>query len=163
VRRRWPLAIALVACADDPSSPSGSSGGGSSSSSSASSSSSGSGGSTANALCVATINEYRATVGLGPYRAWTAGEACAAGQAQKDAQTNTPHGAFPGCGELAQNECPNHPAPPEAAVRSCLRLMWSEGPGGPHYRAMASAGYAEVACGIHVTASGKIWVVQNFR
>ena len=80
-------------------------------------------------LCVNTINDYRASVGLGPYARWTDAESCAAGEAMSDAMTGVPHGAFPSCGEFAQNECPGWGGPPADAIRNCLAQMWAEGPG----------------------------------
>ncbi len=38
--------------------------------------------------------------------------------------------------------------------------MWSEGPGGGHYEAMASKSYQYVACGTSQTATGW-WIVQD--
>jgi len=41
--------------------------------------------------------------------------------------------------------------------------MWGEGPGGGHYENMASRSYSEVGCGIYVTPSRDVWIVQDFR
>src|SRR5262245_50202541 len=49
-------------------------------------------------LCVDTINQYRATLGLSPYERWTGAELCADGQSQSDSMTMTAHGAFGQCG-----------------------------------------------------------------
>ncbi|MCB9704149.1 MAG: hypothetical protein H6711_19830 [Myxococcales bacterium] len=120
-------------------------------------------------LCVDTINEYRASLGLPAYQRWTDGEACADGEAESDSKTNTPHGAFPSCGEFAQNECPGWPSSdPEGSLLGCLDLMWSEGPGADfakhgHYINMSSEMYTKVACGFYTTASGDLWAVQNFK
>ena len=174
---RTPAAIALVilvtSCGDDPDALSGSGTrrGRSSSSTSSSSGSSGSSnggelvgtGETAHELCWSTINEYRERDGLPPLERWTDGEACADGEAKSDAETNRPHGAFPRCGELAQNESPATPGPPEEGIPKCLAMMWAEGPGGGHHDAMASTKYKKVACGVFVTSRGAIWSVQNFR
>ena len=144
-----------------------------SSTSSSSSSSSSNGGSssgevvgtgeTANELCWSTINAYREREGLPPLERWTDGEACADGEAKSDADSNKPHGAFPRCGELAQNECPGTPGPAEEGIPRCLALMWAEGPGGGHHDTMATTKYKKVACGVFVTSRGAIWSVQNFR
>jgi len=114
------------------------------------------------ALCVKTINEYRATKGLPAYARWTAIEACSDGEARSDGETKKPHGAFPGCGELGQNECPGWDGPATTMIPKCLKAMWAEGPGGGHYEAMASKKYTKVACGF-ATVNGEVWSVQNFK
>ncbi len=166
------LAVVLASCGDDGDSLTGSRTSKRRTSSSASSSSSGGGsssggvvgtGETSNELCWSTINEYRERDGLPPLERWTDGEACADGEAKSDAESNRPHGAFPRCGELAQNECPGTPGPPEEGIPKCLALMWAEGPGGGHHDAMATTKYKKVACGVFVTSRGAIWSVQNFR
>jgi hypothetical protein len=113
-------------------------------------------------LCVDTINDYRATLGLTPYTRWTSAEACSDGEAKSDSESGQAHGAFGRCGEFAQNECPGWGGPPEQMIKDCLALMWAEGPGGGHYENMRG-GYTHAACGFHVTPSGKIWAVQNFK
>lgn len=109
------------------------------------------------------INDYRAQKGLPPYTRWTDGETCADGEAQSDAETNAPHGAFPRCKELAQNECPGQPGPADKMIKGCLAAMWSQGPGEGHYDMMASTKWREVACGFATTANGQVWSVQNYR
>ncbi|MBW2262438.1 MAG: hypothetical protein JRG91_10735 [Deltaproteobacteria bacterium] len=116
--------------------------------------------------CVDRINEYRATEGLPPYERWKSGERCADSEARSDSISGIPHGAFPSCGESAQNECPGWPTV-ESTVTGCLQMMWDEGPGEPfsehgHYINMSSTSYTEVACGFHEGSSG-VWAVQNFR
>src|SRR4051812_50148352 len=64
-------------------------------------------------LCVDTINMYRATLSLTPYKRWTAEESCAGDQALSDSDSGSAHGAFGMCGEHAQNECPGWPGPPK--------------------------------------------------
>jgi hypothetical protein len=118
-------------------------------------------------MCVDRINEYRATEGLAPYARWKGGERCADGEARSDSETGTAHGAFPSCGERAQNECPGWPSL-DSIVSGCLSMMWAEGPGEPfsehgHYINMSSTSYHEVACGFHVTPGGSVWAVQDFR
>jgi len=117
--------------------------------------------------CVQRINEYRATEGLPPYQRWKGGEECADEEARLDSLSGTAHGAFPMCGESAQNECPGWPSL-DSTVEGCLDMMWAEGPGEPfsehgHYLNMSSTSFTEVACGFHVTPSGSVWAVQNFR
>jgi len=119
-------------------------------------------------LCVDTINDYRATVGLAPYVRWKDGESCADGEASSDSSSGTPHGAFPSCGEFAQNECPGWPGPAIDMIPDCLAMMWAEGPGADfgthgHYINMTSTQYTQVACGFHTQGDGSVWSVQNFR
>lgn len=152
---------ALMACGNEPTATSGASrGGGGATPTLASSDGSVE---TLQELCVTTINAYRERKGLPPYERWTDAETCADGEAKSDAATNRAHGAFPRCGELAQNECPGISGSPERALTTCLEMMWDEGPGGGHYDTMASSKYSKVACGFFVTESGALWSVQDFR
>jgi hypothetical protein len=119
-------------------------------------------------LCVDTINQYRATLGLPPYQRWADKEVCASDQATKDAASNTAHGAFGQCSESAQNECPDWPAPAESMITSCLAQMWAEGPGSDfpthgHYINMSSSKYTKVACGFTTVKNGRLWAVQDFQ
>jgi hypothetical protein len=119
-------------------------------------------------LCVDTINQYRASLGLSPYERWTGAELCADGEAQSDSMTGTAHGAFGQCGEWAQNECPGWPAPADKMIVGCLQKMWEEGPGDfnsghGHYINMSSTKYTLAACGFYTTPSGDIWSVQDFK
>ncbi|WP_437621015.1 CAP domain-containing protein [Sorangium sp. So ce1151] len=131
--------------------------------------SSGAGGATGAAqLCVDTINQHRATLGLPPLARWTEAESCSDGESESDGNTNTAHGAFGACDERAQNECPGWPGPPESMIGSCLQLMWDEGPGEDfnkhgHYINMSSTSFTKVACGFHTFPDGSVWAVQNFR
>ena len=114
-------------------------------------------------LCVDTINQYRASVGVAPLQRWTDAESCVDGQAQTDSQhPDTPHYAFGQCGESAQDECPGWPGPPEQLIVDCLAMMWAEGPGGGHYENMRG-GYSQVACGYYQTPNGEWWATQSFR
>lgn len=122
----------------------------------------------ASQLCVDTINQYRASIGMGPLQRWTDKEACAEDQGFADSQSGTPHSAFGQCAEWAQNECPNWPGPPESMIPNCLALMWAEGPGEPysahgHYINMTNPSYTKVACGFAVLSNGRVWAVQDFR
>lgn len=112
--------------------------------------------------CVDKINAYRATVGLAALARWTEGEGCADEEAASDAASGEFHGAFGSCGEHAQNECPDYDSTTRI-LELCLQMMWDEGPGGGHYDNMTSTDSAQVACGIHTTAEGLVWSVQNFR
>jgi hypothetical protein len=123
---------------------------------------------TAASLCVTTINQYRATLGLAPYAQWTDAETCADGQAERDAASGTAHSAFGQCAETAQNECPGLPGTPASTVGDCFSAMWSEGPGADfglhgHYINMSSTSYTKVACGFFTTAGGLVWAAQDFK
>ena len=168
------VALAAAACSDDASTlgsgkgtSSGAatttSGGTSSGGTSSSSGASGTAGGSPAEVCVATINEYRATKGLPPYTRWTDAETCTDGESQSDATTLRAHGAFGKCGEFAQNECPGWPSPAGTMIPKCLESMWAEGPGGGHYEAMSSTKYTKVACGFGTASDGSIWAAQNFH
>jgi len=118
-------------------------------------------------LCVDTINMYRATLGLPALARWTDAEDCSDAECLSDGMTNTPHGAFGMCGELAQNECPGWPGDPADIIGGCLELMWNEGPGDDfnthgHYINMSNPNYTKVACGF-APGMGGVWAVQNFQ
>jgi hypothetical protein len=124
--------------------------------------------SSAEQLCVDTINQYRASLGLPALKRWKTSEGCADGQAKSDAKTGRAHGAFTLCGELGQNECPGWPSPPTDALPQCLAQMWAEGPGADfnkhgHYLNMSNRSYTQVACGISELPDGTFWSVQDFR
>ncbi|XXX75229.1 CAP domain-containing protein [Sorangium sp. So ce134] len=119
-------------------------------------------------LCVDTINQHRATLGLPPLARWVEAESCSDEESESDGNTGTAHGAFGACDERAQNECPGWNGPPEAMIVPCLQLMWDEGPGEDfnkhgHYINMSSTAYTKVACGFHTFPDGSVWAVQNFR
>lgn len=112
--------------------------------------------------CVAEINRYRATLGVAPVQRWRATEACTDDQARKDGVSKQAHGAFGGCQEWEQCECPGWDGPPDDMIVSCLRAMWDEGPGGGHHDAMANPENRYVSCGFHVAADGSYWAIQNY-
>ncbi len=117
--------------------------------------------------CVDEINNYRSSIGLAPYARWSSAEPCADGEAKSDSESGQPHGAFPACGEGAQNECPGYPSL-DSIAGMCLAQMWAEGPGSDfskhgHYINMSSTSYSKVACGFYVTPSGSVWAVQDFQ
>ncbi|WP_433929918.1 CAP domain-containing protein [Sorangium cellulosum] len=119
-------------------------------------------------LCVDTINQHRATLGLPPLGRWTEAESCSDEECESDGNTGTAHGAFGACKERAQNECPGWPGPPQSMITSCLQVMWDEGPGEDfekhgHYINMSNPDFTEVACGFHTFPDGSVWAVQNFR
>jgi hypothetical protein len=121
------------------------------------------------ALCIDTINMYRATLGLAPYTRWTPEqEACVSSEALSDSQANKAHSAFGSCTESAQNECPGWGGSLESIVTGCLKQMWAEGPGADfnshgHYINMSSTKYTRVACGFATASNGKIWAAQDFK
>ncbi|WP_437936331.1 CAP domain-containing protein [Sorangium sp. So ce341] len=119
-------------------------------------------------LCVDTINQHRATLGLPPLARWTEAESCSDEECESDGNTGQAHGAFGACDERAQNECPGWNGPPESMIVPCLQVMWDEGPGEDfnkhgHYINMSSTAYTKVACGFHTFPDGSVWAVQNFR
>lgn len=146
-----PVALALVACGDDNPSPgSGSSGAYPG----------------ASQLCVDKTNQLRASAGSAPLTRNDAKEACTDGEAASDAASGKPHGAFPGCGEAAQNECPGWSGTPESVAESCVQAFFNEGPGQDynthgHYINLTSTKYSLVSCGFYAT-NGKVWLVENF-
>lgn len=122
--------------------------------------------------CLDQVNAYRTPSGLEPLLPWSQGEACSDEQAQADLRDESPHGHFSSCGEKAQNTCPGWPADSTLdsqlqSLRSCLQVMWAEGPGEPysahgHYLNMSSQEYTLLACGVHLS-DGRLWVNLNFR
>jgi hypothetical protein len=119
-------------------------------------------------LCVDTINMYRATLSLTPYKRWSAEESCADDQALSDSKSGSAHGAFNMCGEQAQNECPGWPGPPKSMITGCLQMMWGEGPGADfsthgHYINMSSTTYTKVSCGFNTLTDGSVWATQDFQ
>ncbi len=119
-------------------------------------------------LCVATVNSYRATLGLAALTRWKDNETCANNQAKSDSESGTAHGAFSTCPNMAQDECPGWGGTSESVVKDCLQMMWAEGPGTDyskhgHYINMSSSKYTQVSCGFYQTPSGKWWAVQDFR
>jgi len=122
--------------------------------------------------CVATINQYRATLALAPLSAWTDSAGCFATQASLDFTAGTGHANFGKCGESAQNTCPGWPSDTTlasrlAVLRQCAKQMWDEGPGADvsahgHYLNMSSISYRSVGCGTH-QAGGRLWINMDFR
>jgi hypothetical protein len=148
----------IVACGDD-----GNSLNGNGSSASSGNDPPPAGATTAAAICVDTINAYRKQSGLPAFNEWSDVETCSDGEAKSDGSTQTAHGAFPKCGENAQNECPGWPGPPEKMIKQCLDAMWAQGPGEGHHDNMASHTWTKVACGFYTLPNGSVWSVQNFK
>jgi Cysteine-rich secretory protein family len=157
------LLTLVAACGSDDEGTSGASSSSSSSTSSSSGGSSGGGTGSLAELCVTTINDLRSQNGLPPLERWSAIESCSDGEAKSDGSTNSPHGAFPRCGESAQNECPGWKGSPETAIVQCLKAMWAQPPGEGHHDTMASTKWKRVACGFYTAPSGGVWSVQNFQ
>ncbi|MGC4065248.1 MAG: hypothetical protein QM784_11490 [Polyangiaceae bacterium] len=122
------------------------------------------------ASCVEVINKYRSEMGQAPLTRWTDGELCARNEAEEDATTNTAHGAFGTCGEMAQNSCPGWGSV-DAVLGGCLLDMYCEGPSSSgkwdtdhgHHMNMVNSGYSQVACGFHQMSDGQYWVNINFK
>lgn len=150
------LALVLSACGDDSSPGNTSYGDGGSGTTGA--------GDGVAGTCVDEINRYRAMNGKPAYKRWSAEESCADGQAKSDSQSGKAHGAFGKCNEFGQNECPGWGGPADdAMIKSCLKAMWDEGPGGGHHDIMNSDNYTQVACGFYTTPDGKVWALQDFK
>jgi len=139
-------------------------------------------------VCVDTINEYRATLGLAPLtRASAALEQCSDQGANKDADIGIAHSSARDCPPLgAQNSCPNWrvgAATLAESLKSCLAGMWGEGepPQGVdqclaeyyagnttcfmtygHYINMSSPTSGTVACGFYDMGNNTYWMNQNF-
>jgi hypothetical protein len=114
--------------------------------------------------CVDVVNAYRAAVSVPALARWVGAEACVDAEAHYDAYYQRPHAAFRQCTEATQNECPNWPGQtPAQAVASCLQAMWNEGPTGGNFRNMLSTRWSHVSCGFYPSASGRWWLVQNYR
>jgi hypothetical protein len=142
-------------------------------------------------VCVDTINEYRATMGLAPMnRASAALEECSDQGAKKDGDTGVAHSSAGDCAGLgAQNTCPGYQVGGWAgatladALKRCLAQMWAEGepPQGRdqcvaeyragntacfmahgHYINMSNPSYGTVACGFYDMGNNTYWMNQNF-
>ena len=120
--------------------------------------------------CVDVINQYRATNGKAPLSRSSAIEAYAAEGAQYDSAHGSAHGHFMatngGGVAWAENEIPGWDTSfgngsVLGVVDEGLQMMWEEGPGGGHHDNM-NGSYTEVGCGIFVTGSNEVWVVQDF-
>lgn len=122
-------------------------------------------------FCVQSINQYRATLSLPALKIWSDSQACFARQARDDAASGTAHSHFGACGEWAQNTCPgwktaDNDSSRRETLRSCLRLMWNEGPGTGsahgHYNNMTNTSYMKAGCGFR-QENGALWINQDFR
>lgn len=120
-------------------------------------------------LCLDEINRYRATLGLKAL-AWSAAlEAYADEGARYDAARDKAHAHFgavdPNPAD-AENEIPGWPLKDYKTVSAVMvqgsKMMWDEGPGGGHYENIKGS-HTTVGCGIHITAAGDVWIIQDFR
>jgi hypothetical protein len=120
--------------------------------------------------CLDTLNALRAGIGK-PKLAWSKSlEAFADQGARYDSQAGA-HAHFQAYARNAvpadaENALPGWPLKDyksvAAVVRAGTRMMWDEGPGGGHYDNIAGD-QKEAGCGIYVTASGAVWVIQDFK
>ncbi|MBN1655851.1 MAG: hypothetical protein JXA30_18945 [Deltaproteobacteria bacterium] len=143
-------------------------------------------------VCVDTINEYRATLGLAPLtRASATLEECSDVGAKKDGDSRQAHSSAGDCPPLgSQNTCPGYPvggwsgsATLADSLKRCLQQMWAEGepPEGRaeciskyyrgdttcfmtygHYLNMSDPNNGTVACGFYDMGSNTFWMNQNF-
>lgn len=122
-------------------------------------------------FCVQSINAYRATLSLPALKIWSDSQNCFARQARDDAASGTAHSHFGACTERAQNTCPgwnsaDNDSSRRETIRSCLRMMWNEGPGTGsahgHYTNMTNTSYTKAGCGFH-NQNGSLWINQDFR
>jgi hypothetical protein len=142
-------------------------------------------------LCIDEINRYRAMVQAPPLARASDREECSDRGAQSDGDTKRAHasasqggrqGSDGFCPQHAQNTCPGWPvggrsgnADVAAALKSCLKMMWDEGPPPSasctgscfaehgHYLNMRAAGTKRVACGFYKMKDGSsYWMNQNF-
>ena len=118
--------------------------------------------------CVAAINKDRAKAGRALRAGCRTRRARTSSWAQTDATSGVGHSSLGACGELAQDECPGWPGPPDTMIGMCLAGMWAEGPGDfnsghGHYDNMADTQFTEVSCGFYVLPSGSVWATQDFQ
>jgi hypothetical protein len=120
--------------------------------------------------CVDVINDHRARHGLAPLSRSRELEDCAMDGARSDAASGMAHDHFSrtgGCGvAFSENEIPGWDLGMSGGVLGVIedgtQMMMDEGPGGGHYENIVGANNS-VGCGVHVTASGSVWVVQDFN
>ncbi len=122
--------------------------------------------------CVDLINDYRSQHGRSALIRDAAIEACVANAAASDSISDIAHESFQatqGCGftATAENEIPGYPISSYGSVTEVINRgtaqMMAEGPGGGHYENILRDSSTRVGCGVFVTSSGDVWVVQDFR
>jgi len=140
-------------------------------------------------VCVATINNYRASLnsGLKPLvRPNASIETCSDQGAASDAASGVAHQSAGKCKPAgSQNTCPGYPASGgiEASMKQCLAQMWAEGEptegraeclrkyfagdracflAHGHYLNMSDTGNGFVSCGFATMPGNKVWMNQDF-
>jgi hypothetical protein len=120
--------------------------------------------------CVDLINHYRAKRNRPALSRSTDLEEFAAEGAAYDAARNQAHAHFSAEQNYklcdAENEVPGwslrHHGSITAIIDAGTKMMWDEGPGGPHYENMIG-NHTKVGCGIYVTEDNKVWLVQDYK
>lgn len=120
------------------------------------------------AFCLDETNRYRAMNGVPALAHSDALQEFAMVAAEVDHQSQSPHKHFAdtlgGGVACAENEVPRWSIQQNGSVRAIvelgLALMWSEGPGGPHYENIVGP-YDSLGCGIYVDGD-LVTVVQDF-
>ncbi len=122
-------------------------------------------------LCLDTINACRASLNLKPVTWSKSLEAFADEGAKYDAGFGTAHGHFTKFSPRAvpsdaENAIPGWPLKNYktvgAVVQKGIQMMWAEGPGGGHYENI-KGDQTQVGCGIFVTTTDDVWIVQDFK
>lgn len=122
-------------------------------------------------ICLDTINACRKSLGLSAVKWSKSLEAFADEGAKYDAGTTVAHSHFSKFSKGAvpadaENVVPAWPLKNYKTVAAIVQkgtaMMWAEGPGGGHYENI-KGNHTEVGCGIYVTASGNVWMTQDFK
>jgi len=120
--------------------------------------------------CVSVINSYREEHGLSPLIPSETLNDCASNCAEEDALSGEDHGCFNrtgGCDgqALVQNELLGFELALFGSVQDVIsvgmEIKMSEGVDELWYQTILGA-YTEVGCGVFLTESGDVWVVQVF-
>jgi uncharacterized protein YkwD len=120
--------------------------------------------------CIEVINGYRALVGQAPVQRSEAIEEYAAEGAYYDAQQGTSHAHFRDVSNFslvdAENEIPGWDLGSYATIANVIdkgtEMMWGEGPGGGHYENIKGS-HTKAGCGVYVTPSNRVWLIQDFK
>lgn len=123
----------------------------------------GGGSGTTGDLCTGIINAERAEYGLGALGRWPEIDACAAGQAQSDADAGELGSAFGECNELGQSTCylTDPGASEEEFLVTCVGEMLAGGASGGN--PLASTEHSKLACGTFQDAGGTWWMAADLR
>jgi hypothetical protein len=142
----------------------GGGGSGASAGSGGSGASAGSGGSsssTAEDLCVAAINQKRASVGLPAFNRWTQGETCADGISENFSRTRVLTAPeLLSCGANGATICGGASGTPQQMIAYCVNALWSDAQA---HAVMSLPSYTQVACGFYVDGGGKVYAAQTYR